>query len=215
MEVAGVMSCDRAKLLRIIGRMADVIAAEKEHLTELDARIGDADHGVNLNRGFEAVRTKLPALAETCIGTILKTVGMTLLSTVGGASGPLYGTAFMDAGMRLMGKETINRADLTIIFQAALAGIQRRGKANSGEKTMVDTLTPVVDYLNDVVATTDLDWGLLKNEILIRAKQGMESTLPLQATKGRASFLQERSMGHLDPGAVSCYLLIKTGLETD
>jgi dihydroxyacetone kinase-like protein len=209
------MPCDQAKLLRIIARMADVVAAEKDYLTDLDAQIGDADHGVNMDRGFAAVRAKLPALGEACIGTILKTVGMTLLATVGGASGPLYGTAFMDAGSRMMGKKMINRADFSLILQAALAGVQRRGKANRGEKTMVDTLTPVVDYLNDVVATTDLDWVLLKNEILIRAQQGMESTLPLQATKGRASFLQERSMGHLDPGAVSCYLLIKTGLETD
>jgi dihydroxyacetone kinase-like protein len=215
MEVAGVMSCDRAKLLRIIGRMADVIAVEKEHLTELDAQIGDADHGINLNRGFEAVRAKLPSLAETCVGTILKTVGMTLLATVGGAAGPLYGTAFMDAGSRMMGQVTINRAGLGIIFQAALAGVQRRGKANSGEKTMVDTLTPVVAYLNDIATTAEPDWDLVKNEILNRAQQGMESTRPLRATKGRASFLQERSRGHLDPGAVSCYLLIKTSLETD
>ena len=157
----------------------------------------------------------MPALEEACVGTVLKTVGMTLLSTVGGASGPLYGTAFMDAGLRMMGKEAIIRDDLNTIFQAALAGVQRRGKANRGEKTMVDTLIPVVKFLNDPDANTKLDWNLFKNEIIGQAKKGMESTLPLQATKGRASFLQERSIGHLDPGAVSCYLLIKTALEMD
>jgi dihydroxyacetone kinase-like protein len=195
--------------------MADVIAAEKEHLTDLDAQIGDADHGINLSRGFEAVRAKLPTLGEACVGTVLKTVGMTLLSTVGGASGPLYGTAFMDAGLRMMGKEAITRDDLNTIFQAALAGVQRRGRANRGEKTMVDTLIPVVEFFNDPAVNTKPDWNLFKNEIIGQAKKGMESTLPLQATKGRASFLQERSIGHLDPGAVSCYLLIKTALETD
>jgi dihydroxyacetone kinase-like protein len=209
------MSCDRAKLIRIITRMAETVAAEKDYLTDLDARIGDADHGINLNRGFTAVLAKLPGLGEACVGTIFKTVGMTLLATVGGASGPLYGTAFMDAGARLMGKETLERADLSLIFEAALAGVQRRGKAIGGEKTMVDTLTPVVDYLKAGAASGELDWEQFKNAILERAKQGMEATQPLKATKGRASFLQERSVGHLDPGAVSCYLLIKTGLETD
>jgi dihydroxyacetone kinase-like protein len=209
------MPCDQAKLLRIIARMADVVAAEKDYLTDLDAQIGDADHGVNMDRGFAAVRAKLPALGEACIGTILKTVGMTLLATVGGASGPLYGTAFMDAGSRMMGKKMINRADFSLILQAALAGVQRRGKANRGEKTMVDTLTPVVSYLTDPATNVESDWGLFKNEIVSRAQQGMESTFSIQATKGRASFLQERSVGHLDPGAVSCYLLLKTSLETD
>jgi dihydroxyacetone kinase-like protein len=209
------MPCDRAKLIQIITRMAEVVATEKDYLTDLDAQIGDADHGVNLNRGFAAVVAKLPELGEACIGTILKKTGMTLLATVGGASGPLYGTAFMDAGSQMMGKQVIERADLGVIFPAALAGIQRRGKAVCGEKTMVDTLTPVVEYLKENAANTGLDWAQMKSAIISRARQGMEATQPLKATKGRASFLQERSVGHLDPGAVSCYLLIKTGLETD
>jgi dihydroxyacetone kinase-like protein len=209
------MPCDQAKLLRIIARMAEVVAAEKDYLTDLDAQIGDADHGVNLNRGFAAVVAKLPELGAACIGTILKKTGLTLLTTVGGASGPLYGTAFMDAGARMMGKQVIDRADFSLIMQAALAGIQRRGKAVGGEKTMVDTLTPVVEYLKENVADIGLDWPRLKGGIISSARQGMEATKPLQATKGRASFLRERSVGHLDPGAVSCYLLIKTGLETD
>ncbi len=199
--------CSRDELIQIIKNVAFEMKKNKEYLTELDSAIGDADHGINMNRGFKAVVEKLPELENKCIGTILKTVGMTMVSTVGGASGPLYGTAFIYAGKEVMGKYELELADFKKVFSSALDGIYKRGKAQIGDKTMVDTLAPVVDFLS-----SDIDKET-KQEILCQveeiAKKGMESTKPLIALKGRASFLKERSKGHLDPGAVSSYLIIK------
>lgn len=199
--------CSKDNVIKIIREMAADIEKNKDYLTQLDAAIGDSDHGINMNRGFKAVLEKLPQVEDGCIGTILKTVGMTLVSTVGGASGPLYGTAFMYAGKEVTGKETLEIADIKKIFEAALNGIIKRGKARVGDKTMVDTLSPVVDYLSLDLQDKSIDQLLI--EIEKTANEGMESTKPLVASKGRASFLKERSKGHLDPGAVSCDLLIK------
>lgn len=204
-----VVICSKVTLIRILFGMIETIHRHKDELTELDTKIGDADHGISLCRGFEAVRHKLPEIEDQCIGTILKTTGMTLVSTVGGASGPLYGSAFMFAGNQATGKETLTSDDITVMFQAALEGIVKRGHAQIGDKTMVDTLAPVVEFLNSP-ERQPMEWPTIMEKALSIAKTGMESTREMMALKGRASFLKERSIGHLDPGAVSCYLILKT-----
>lgn len=206
-EVSKMISCSREEVIQIIKEIAAEMGKNKDYLTELDSAIGDADHGINMSRGFKSVLEKLPQFEDKCIGTILKTVGMVLVSTVGGASGPLYGTAFMYAGKEVTGKKKIELIDLKKVFQAALDGVIKRGKAQVGDKTIVDTLSPVVDYLKSNLDSKSKE-EILKNIEEI-ANRGMESTKPLVASKGRASFLKERSRGHLDPGAVSCYLMIK------
>ncbi|GAB6118319.1 dihydroxyacetone kinase subunit DhaL [Thermoanaerobacter sp. CM-CNRG TB177] len=197
-------------VLKIVDKIVEVIKENKEYLTELDAAIGDADHGINLDRGFNAVKQKLTTLPETTdIGTILKTIGMTLVSTVGGASGPLYGTAFMRAGQVVQGKNELSEEDIVKIFEAALDGIKQRGKAEAGDKTMIDSIEPAYKALKD-----SLENNIALPEALNRAanaaKEGMEYTKNISARKGRASYLGERSIGHLDPGATSAYLMIKT-----
>ncbi|MCK4258468.1 MAG: dihydroxyacetone kinase subunit L [Halanaerobiales bacterium] len=201
--------CDKNKVLVIIKAMAEKLISEKEYLTELDTKIGDGDHGISMERGFSAIQNKLPEIEDKDIGTILKTLGMTLVSSVGGASGPLLGTAFMYAGNQVIGKESLNLEDGAKIAKAALDGVLKRGKANLKDKTMVDTISPVVDFLNSSEVEGKDALEILKSVEEI-AKQGMESTKSLMALKGRASFLKERSIGHLDPGAVSSYLIIQT-----
>ena len=190
-----------------IEHAAGVIEREKAHLTELDAPIGDSDHGANMARGFAAVRAKLAGLDRGDVGALFKAVGMTLLSTVGGASGPLYGTLFIEAGRPSAGAAELDLAGFTSCLEAALAGIQRRGKAARGDKTMVDALGPAVDALQGAA-------GAPLAEALARAAEaaraGAEATKPLVARKGRASYLGERSVGHQDPGATSCWLLLQS-----
>ncbi len=199
--------------LRWLRRLGEVLEEQRDYLTQLDSAIGDADHGINMDRGFKAVNEKIASMAETDIGQILKTVGSTLVSTVGGASGPLYGTAFLRAGMALTGKRDASEADVVNMLAAALEGIKARGKAQPGEKTMVDALQPAVD-----AAQAGLQAGESMPQLLQRiseaAEAGMKATIPLQATKGRASYLGERSVGHQDPGATSCWLLLRTLAET-
>ena len=186
------------QLIEMIGRMSAVIQENKDFLTELDMPIGDSDHGINLARGFAAVEAKLPTVAEKDVGTILKTVGMTLVSTVGGASGPLYGTAFMKAGMKVMGKMEIGMDDFLVMLQEAVDGIKMRGKSTTGEQTMLDAMVPALEAMK---AEATLAAGLAA------AKDGVEKTKDMIATKGRASYLGERSLGHQDPGATSFTLL--------
>lgn len=202
------MTINSAIVIDIIKSIAKTLAENKEYLTELDSAIGDADHGINMDRGFNTVLTKLPSLEGKDIGTILKTVGMTLVSTVGGASGPLYGTAFMRAGQAVAGKNEIDEKDILTIFEAALQGIKERGKAVAGEKTMIDALEPALKSYRDAV---DNNIGLAEalNRAVYAAKEGMEYTKNIIATKGRASYLGERSIGHQDPGATSSYLLLQ------
>jgi dihydroxyacetone kinase-like protein len=179
----------------------------------LDAAIGDADHGANMDRGFRAVMGKLPEVGDKDIGTILKTVGMTLLSTVGGAGGPLYGTFYLQAGMKTAGKMELSLDDWAVALEAALSGIVMRGKAEPGDKTMVDALTPAVQTLKKAMEDKlPLDQALQNSAEA--ARQGMLATTPLVARKGRASYLGERSAGHQDPGATSSYLLLKTAVDT-
>jgi dihydroxyacetone kinase-like protein len=189
-------------------RSAATLKENRDYLTQLDSPIGDADHGINMDRGFTSVLEKLPGVADKDAGTILKTVGTTLVSTVGGASGPLYGTAFLRAGMALAGKFELRDADVLTALEAALEGIKARGKAQPGEKTMVDAWQPAIAALKAA-----LDQGEPLKTALEQATQaaeaGMKGTIPMLATKGRASYLGERSVGHQDPGATSTWLFFK------
>lgn len=206
------MTISRDQILEWIQAYAAVIAENRDYLTELDAAIGDADHGINMHRGFQAVLAKLPDMADKDIGTILKTVGMTLLSTVGGAGGPLYGTLFMRAGMATAGKMELTLEDLAAAMEAAVNGVVMRGKAEPGDKTMVDALGPALEALTEAAKNGEaLEEALAK--AADAAKQGMLDTIPLVARKGRASYLGERSAGHQDPGATSSYLLLQTAAE--
>lgn len=200
------MSTDVTKLLNIIDVIADNIIKNKEYLTELDAAIGDADHGINMAKGFKAVREKLPDLKDKDYSDILKIVGMTLVSTVGGASGPLYGTAFMRAGKVVESKDNLEVQDISQILDAALEGIKARGKAQKGDKTIVDTLEPAVEVLKN----SKLENKEALKEALAAAKKGMEYTKEIAAKKGRASYLGKRSIGHQDPGATSCYIILES-----
>ena len=196
-------------ILRWLERIADVLHENAAYLTQLDSAIGDADHGINMDRGFTAVRAKFPTMATMDIATQLKTVGTTLVSTVGGASGPLYGTAFLRAGVAVAGKQPFGPADFVALLEAFLGGIVAHGKAQPGEKTMVDALTPAL-----AAAKEALNEGLPLKELSSRATQaaeeGMKATIPLLATKGRASYLGERSVGHQDPGATSSWLILRS-----
>lgn len=207
------MSISRDDALDWVKAVAGVLAENRDYLTQLDAAIGDADHGANMDRGFKAVMGKMPEIADKDIGTIFKTVGMTLLSTVGGAGGPLYGTFFLQAGMKTAGKMELSLEDWSTALEAALAGIIMRGKAELGDKTMVDALTPAVNSLKQAVEENQpLDDALIHSAEA--AQRGMEGTTPLVARKGRASYLGERSAGHQDPGATSSYLILKAAADT-
>jgi phosphoenolpyruvate---glycerone phosphotransferase subunit DhaL len=192
---------------------AAAIAENKEYLTQLDSAIGDADHGINMNRGMQAVLAKLEGDSQPDAGALLKTVGMTLVSTVGGASGPLYGTLFLQMGSSAAGKPELSDEDWAAALAAGVAGVQRRGKAELGDKTMIDALVPAVQALR-----TSLADGSAAGEALHRsaeaAREGMIATIPLVARKGRASYLGERSANHQDPGATSSWLLLRTAAET-
>ena len=199
--------------VRWLNQLAHVLHENRDYLTQLDSPIGDADHGINMDRGFKAVIDKLPTVAGTDIGSILKTVGTTLVSTVGGASGPLYGTAFLRAGMATSGKHELYEADYAGMLEAALEGIKARGKAQPGEKTMVDALTPALAAAKEAQAQ-GLDLPQIMRRASDAAEAGMKATIPLLATKGRASYLGERSIGHQDPGATSSWLILKTFADT-
>ncbi|MGN6564670.1 MAG: dihydroxyacetone kinase subunit DhaL [Thermomicrobiales bacterium] len=200
-------------VLAFLTGVAARVNEQRHYLTELDSPIGDGDHGSNLDRGFTAVRQKLPDLAGKDIGTILKTTGMTLISTVGGAAGPLYGTAFLRAGAALDGRQEIGADDMIAALDAALAGIMARGKAVRGEKTMIDTIAPALDAFKAARAG-GADLLTAAREATTAAEAGMKATIPMLVTKGRASYLGERSIGHQDPGATSAYLMAAVLLDT-
>jgi dihydroxyacetone kinase-like protein len=199
--------------LRWLKQLANVLHENRDYLTQLDSPIGDADHGTNMDRGFKAVADKLPGMENMDIGSILKTVGTTLVSTVGGASGPLYGTAFLRAGMATSGKHELYESDIVSMLEAALEGIKVRGKAHLGEKTIVDALTPALAAAKEAEAQ-NLGLSQLLRRTSNAAEGGMKSTIPMLATKGRASYLGERSIGHQDPGATSSWLILKTLADT-
>jgi dihydroxyacetone kinase-like protein len=197
---------------------ASVIAEHKDELTALDSAIGDADHGINMNRGMQAALEVVNGSSDADggngdIGAMFKAIGMKLVSTVGGAGGPLYGTLFLQLGMKSAGKAKLEAADWVEMLAAAVDGVIARGKAELEDKTMVDALVPARDELR-----TALDGGASFGDALRRsadgAKRGMEATVPLVARKGRASYLGERSAGHQDPGATSSYLMLQTIADT-
>lgn len=193
---------------------ASKISENKDFLTELDREIGDSDHGINMARGFKAVTEKLdPEITD--IGAALKKAGMTLLSTVGGASGPLYGTAFMEAGKVLAGKTSLTPDDVKGAFEAAIAGIQKRGKAVRGEKTMLDAIIPASEAFSAKISegSEKADLAGALEAACEAAREGVEYTKTIIATKGRASYLGERSIGHQDPGATSATLMLEAVLE--
>lgn len=206
------MTINGLQIRDIIYKIADVIEENKMYLTELDATIGDGDHGLNMSKGFQAVKDKIKDDECKNIGDMLKKASMALISNVGGASGPLYGTAFMKAGMVVMNKEEIEVRDFAIMLEEALNGVKARGKATVGEKTMVDTIEPAVNALKDALNNNLNSLDCLK-KMYYGALIGKESTKDMVATKGRASYLGKRSKGHLDAGAVSSYLILKTIYE--
>jgi len=202
----------RAAVVAWLRAFAAVVARDRELLTELDAAIGDADHGINMDRGMQAVLVKLDELGEPAdgsVGALLKAVGMTLVSSVGGAAGPLYGTLFLQMGSAAGQASELTLAEWASAVAAGVAGVQARGKAELQDKTMIDALLPAVAALRAGAAS-----GLSLAEALGRsaeaARQGMEATVPLVARKGRASYLGQRSAGHQDPGATSSWLLLET-----
>ncbi|HEY9575806.1 MAG TPA: dihydroxyacetone kinase subunit DhaL [Lachnospiraceae bacterium] len=200
-------------LLEIIEKIADEIIKNKEYLTELDRVIGDGDHGVNLARGFEEIKAQLPTYTSLTYSDIFQKMGMALLTKVGGASGAIYGTAFMSAGMHCKGKTELEKEDIVDILKAMIDGVQKRGKAILGEKTLLDTVIPVYEFLKESLEKGEDIFSRLK-EIQNIAEKGMESTKNIVATKGRASYVGERSLGHIDPGAASSYMMIKVICET-
>ncbi len=196
---------------------AATVAREREYLTELDAAIGDADHGINMERGTQAVLAKLEgasaAGAAGGLGPLLKTVGMTLVSTVGGAAGPLYGTLFLAMGTAAGEATELSLAAWAATLDAGVAGVRARGKAEPGDKTMLDALLPAVEALKSAAASGLSLEAALQGSVAA-AEQGMTATVALVARKGRASYLGERSAGHQDPGATSSWLLLQTAAET-
>jgi dihydroxyacetone kinase-like protein len=207
------MAVPYAQVLGWVEAFSSTVAENKEYLTRLDSAIGDADHGINMDRGMKAVGAKLDGLEGDDIGALLKTVGMTLVSTVGGAGGPLYGTLFLQMGMATAGKTELGPEDWAAALDAAVKGVQMRGKAEPGDKTMVDALIPARDAFSAALAEgASFEEALRKSAKA--AEEGMLATTPLVAKKGRASYLGERSAGHQDPGATSSQLLVKTAADT-
>ncbi len=196
----------------LISNFAAAVATNKEYLTELDSAIGDGDHGINMDRGMRAVMPKVEALSGADISTLFRTVAMTLISTVGGASGPLYGTLFLQLGTSSKGKAELTPGDWSEALAAAVAAVQSRGKAVPQDKTMVDALLPASQALAARLAAGD-DFASSLAAAEGAAHQGALETIPLVARRGRASYLGERSAGHQDPGATSSWLLMTATRE--
>jgi dihydroxyacetone kinase-like protein len=202
----------KAKIVAWLTAVGSVLSENREYLTTLDAALGDADHGINMDRGFKKVVEVVSKNREKDIGSILKDTGMALISAVGGASGPLYGSFFLRAGSAVSQKSALSVRDILDLYRAGLDGVIDRGKAQPGDKTMVDALAPGVGALQkeveqgkDIVASMRI--------AVHETEMGMRSTIPMIAKKGRASYLGERSIGHQDPGATSSYFILKTFLD--
>ena len=203
------MSITTEKAAAILKSVAADIIEKKEFLSELDRAIGDGDHGFNMARGFEAVTAKLEEQKSASLGELFKTTAMTLLSTVGGASGPLYSTLFLKMASIAGNKTELSLAEFVPMFKAGALGVKERGKAEKGEKTMLDVLLPVVEFL-EIKAAEGRSGKVAFEGAAKMAQICAESTAPLVATKGRAAYLGERSRGHVDPGAASSSLMIQT-----
>ena len=184
----------------------------KPYLTKLDAAIGDADHGINMDRGFSAVKKELEKAQLQDISDILNITAMGLIRNVGGASGPLYGTFFLRAGTACKGKDALHPADVVAFFEAGLDGVLERGKAELNDKTMVDTLSPAVKAMKKMLEV-DAPFGEILTQAVLAAEKGMKDTIGIIARKGRASYLGKRSIGHQDPGATSSYLMLAAAAQ--
>jgi phosphoenolpyruvate---glycerone phosphotransferase subunit DhaL len=200
---------DRDATLAWMQRFAEEMAEHRQELVRLDTAIGDGDHGTNMNRGMQKALQKLQASEPADPGAVLKTAAMALVSSVGGAAGPLYGTLLLQIGTAMAGQAEVDQAGFVAAWRAGLAGVKARGKAELGDKTMIDALTPAIDAMEQA---PDLPAGL--TAAVDAAQQGMNAKTPLVARKGRASYLGERSAGHQDPGATSTYYLFKSAAET-
>ncbi|BEN12931.1 dihydroxyacetone kinase subunit DhaL [Serratia marcescens] len=206
------MALTKQQVVDWLMRCGEVFSRERDFLTRLDTEIGDADHGLNMNRGFNKVVEKLPSVADKDIGFILKNTGMTLLSSVGGASGPLFGTFFIRAAQAANAKQSLDLPELHQMMQEGVEGVVMRGKAEPGDKTMCDVWWPVVESLGQS-AQQNLSVAEALQRAADSAERAVESTITMQARKGRASYLGERSIGHQDPGATSVMLMMKTLAE--
>src|SRR4051812_11755941 len=206
------MTVSKEDVLRWLDASQKVFAEKREQLTELDAAVGDGDFGISLDRGFTAVHAELSAKPPADLHSVLQNTASVLIRTMGGTSGPLLGTFFLRAGVACAGKSELAPADVVALFQAGVDGIQQRGKASLGDKTMLDALIPAVDAMR-----VALDAGNNLAEILERgaaaAEAGMRATTSMQARKGRASYLGDRSIGHQDAGATASHLLLKAAAE--
>ena len=205
------MSLDAAWARRWIELSAADIAEQRDYLVDLDRAIGDGDHGENMDRGFKAAVEALEQTQPGSVAEVLKTVAKTLMSTVGGAAGPLYGTAFLRAS-KAAGDGNLDGAGVAALIAGALDGIQARGKATTGEKTMVDAWTPALEAAR-AAAESGGDPAAVLEAAATAAEAGAAATEPMRATKGRASYLGERSIGHLDPGAVSTSLILRAAVR--
>ena len=205
------MSLDAAWARRWIELAAADVAEQRDYLVDLDRAIGDGDHGENMDRGFKAALEALGQAEPASVAEVLKTVAKTLMSTVGGAAGPLYGTAFLRAS-KAAGDGDLDGAGVAAVIAGALDGIQARGKATTGEKTMVDAWTPALEAAR-AAAESGSDPAAVLEAAATAAEAGAAATEPLRATKGRASYLGERSIGHLDPGAVSTSLILRAAVR--
>jgi dihydroxyacetone kinase-like protein len=197
------MSLDRVARERLVRALAGAVIEHADELTSLDQAIGDGDHGLNMKRGFEAVLAAMPGLADKSLPEMLKAIGMTLVMKVGGASGPLVGTFFMELGKAL--PEQPSRVDFVAATEKAIDAVKARGRSEAGQKTLLDVLVPVHAVLAG---------GGDAKAIAAEAAQAADRTTPMQAIRGRASFLGERSIGHMDPGSRSASLLIGAAVET-
>lgn len=205
------MSLDAAWALRWIELAAAQVAEQRDYLVDLDRAIGDGDHGENMDRGFKASVEALGQAQPASVAEVLKTVAKTLMSTVGGAAGPLYGTAFLRAS-KAAGDGELDGAGVAALIAGALDGIQARGKATTGEKTMVDAWAPALEAAR-AAAEAGSDPVAVLEAAATAAEAGAAATEPMRATKGRASYLGERSIGHLDPGAVSTSLILRAAVR--
>ena len=205
------MSLDAAWARRWIELAAADVAEQRDYLVDLDRAIGDGDHGENMDRGFKAAVEALEQAQPGSVAEVLKTVAKTLMSTVGGAAGPLYGTAFLRAS-KAAGDGDLDGAGVAAVIAGALDGIQARGKATTGEKTMVDAWTPALEAAR-AAAESGSDPAAVLEAAATAAEAGAAATEPMRATKGRASYLGERSIGHLDPGAVSTSLILRAAVR--
>lgn len=202
------MSLNRNQIVDWLYRCGEVFTKENDFLTGLDRAIGDADHGLNMHRGFSKVVEKLPAIADKDIGFILKNTGMVLLSNVGGASGPLFGTFFLRAAQATQAHQSLTLVELHQMIREGAEGVISRGKAEPGDKTMCDVWLPVAESLEQAIAQ-NLSIPAALDAASQVAEKAVQSTITMQARKGRASYLGERSIGHQDPGATSVMFMVQ------